>query len=127
LLRFCHAENIIPLIASLNIFKDAEALKADNYESQTGRLFKTSTIAPFSSNLAFVLFKCFDGSRKVQTLLNELPIGVINSGRLPCSVGDERFGRLKDSICDPNDLVDLVRKQTKCHHEICVDEEKVEL
>ncbi len=130
LLRFCHAENILPLVASLRIFKDVDVLKADNYENQTMRLFKTSVIAPFSSNIAFVLFKCSGDSNKtykVQTLINELPVGVIESGRLACSLGNDRFGPLKDSICNLDDLVNLLGNQTSCHKEICNDDQKTEL
>jgi hypothetical protein len=131
LLRFCHAENILPLVASLGIFKDVDELNAENYESQRARLFRSSKITPFSSNIAFVLLKCVDGSKaihKVQTLINELPVGVIDSGRLPCSTDDTRFGRLKESICDHTDLIKLLEQQTKCHKDICFDsDEKVEL
>ncbi len=126
MLRFCHAENIYPLVTSLGIFKDAGALKGDNYENQASRLFKTATIAPFSANIAFVLFKCSHESKlthKVQILINELPVGVIDSGRLACSRDDERLGRLKDSICDARDLIDLVLNNTKCHEGICVEDE----
>ena len=104
LLRFGHAENIIPLITSLNLFKDNLPLKSDNYKNQHHRLFKSGVIAPFSSNIALVLLKCNEKADfRVKLLINELPVGVINAGELECNHEIKNFSshlKLKDSICN---------------------------
>ena len=81
--HFAHAETIIPLVCLLGLYKDKEPLLANNYQEQKTRLFRTSYIAPFSGNVAVVLFTCknveenFD-SFYVQVLVNEKPAA------LPC-------------------------------------------
>ena len=55
---FAHAETLGPLYAALGVFSDKEALRADNFHAQKGRLFRTSLILPFAANLQFVLYEC---------------------------------------------------------------------
>lgn len=79
--HFSHAETIIPLLCLMGLFKDAEPLLANNYEEHKNRLFKTAIIAPFSGNVAVVLFSCTGDnpdSLYVQVLANEMPVA------LPC-------------------------------------------
>lgn len=42
----------------LGLFNDTEPLQAENFKQQKNRQFRTSTISPFSSNIAFVLYYC---------------------------------------------------------------------
>jgi multiple inositol-polyphosphate phosphatase/2,3-bisphosphoglycerate 3-phosphatase len=81
--HFSHAETMIPLICLMGLFRDTEPLLADNYQEQKNRLFKTSNIAPFSGNIAVVLFSCKGDVEKqdslyIQVLANEMPVA------LPC-------------------------------------------
>ena len=81
--HFSHAETIIPLVCLMGLFKDNEALLANNYQKQKDRQFRTANFAPFSGNIAFVLFSCKSDTKKsgmfyVQVLVNEMPIA------LPC-------------------------------------------
>ena len=55
---FAHAETLQPLYALLDLFKDQEKLRADNFLKQLDRNYKISYIAPFGANIAFVLYKC---------------------------------------------------------------------
>ena len=86
--HFSHAETIIPLMCLMGLFKDTEPLLANNYEQQKNRLFKTSNMAPFSGNIAVVLFSCNSHveetkSYYAQVLANEIPVA------LPCCSAKE--------------------------------------
>ena len=132
MLRFGHAENILPLVTSFNLFKDEVPLKGDNYYDQAHRLFKSNIITPFSSNIALVLLKCNNTDNyKVKLLVNELPIGIINSGNLECN--DEESSenlKLKDSICNYlNFKQKLIENNKNCfsNENVCEVNEKEEL
>ena len=55
---FAHGETLQPLYALLDLFKDQEDLKASNFFKHRERKYKTSHIAPFGANIAFVLYRC---------------------------------------------------------------------
>ena len=55
---FAHGETLQPLYALLDLFKDPEELRADNFVRHHERKFKVSYIAPFGANIAFVAYKC---------------------------------------------------------------------
>lgn len=55
---FAHGETLQPLYALLDMFKDHEELRANNFLKHLGRKYKVSYIAPFGANIAFVLYKC---------------------------------------------------------------------
>lgn len=90
-------------MTSLNLFQDIEPLLSDNYEKQINRLFKSSKIAPFSSNVAFVLLKCNETTEnkyKIKILINELPVGLINSGSLFCQNNQNKANfSIQSSLC----------------------------
>lgn len=111
MLRFGHAENIIPMVSVLNLFHDSDELRADNFKQNLGRKFRTGDFSPFSANLAFVLHRCpHDESRgddvnsqfKIHVLLNELPIKIIDGGELACvKMNGKNFRLAEDgSLCD---------------------------
>ncbi|XP_046849483.1 multiple inositol polyphosphate phosphatase 1-like [Xenia sp. Carnegie-2017] len=82
--QFAHSETLIPLLCLMGLNKDSEPLLANNYHKQKNRLFRTSIIAPFSANIAIILYSCqFDmaDSFHVQVLVNE------NVTPLPCCDG----------------------------------------
>lgn len=68
-----HAETLLPLISLLGLFKDKTPPTAANYQSQHNRVFRSSSIVPYASNLLFVLFDCPRGPR-LQLLMNESPV-----------------------------------------------------
>jgi len=100
LLRFGHAENIIPLVTALGLYKNDKPLKARNFENNHDRKFKSSLLSPFSSNVAFVLQKCdSDSSFKVSLFVNELPVWQTKeAGGLECAAGEERSECLFDAL-----------------------------
>ena len=107
--RFGHTETMLPLLSLLGLFKDHESLRADNYYMQQGRLFRTSQIAPFSTNIFFVLYACKNttdtynndalknftkkkdfSEYKVQLLFKERPVDIPACGHSICSYSDIR-------------------------------------
>lgn len=88
-LRFGHAENIIPLVTSLGLFNNSIRLDAGNFELNRNRTFRNALLTPFSSNVAFVLYSCQNSDYKVRVYLNELPLSEMNAGRLLCAGGSD--------------------------------------
>eukprot|EP01132_Coremiostelium_polycephalum_P008292 gene8292-10188_t len=75
-LRFGHAETIIPFIALLGLYKDNYTLTYNLTQDQIdNRLFRTSVISPYASNVGFFLYDCGD-SFKLRVDHNELPIQI---------------------------------------------------
>lgn len=116
LFRFGHAENIYPLVAALNLFKDKDHLQSHNYDSLINRLYKSSKVAPFSSNLALLLIKCDTSNEyKVLLLINELPIGVIQAGKLFCKLKNSVDHLILDkSTCELNDFKNELLENLNC-------------
>ena len=118
--HFSHAETIIPLMCLMELFKHAEPLLANNYQHQKNRLFKTSNMAPFSGNIAVVLFSCKTHAAKtksfyVQVLANEIPIA------LPCCNAKElcpidQFRACFENITKYCDFSKLCNNQTPLEH-----------
>jgi multiple inositol-polyphosphate phosphatase/2,3-bisphosphoglycerate 3-phosphatase len=73
-LRFGHAETLLPLIARLGLFKDPFSLKWNTSQKNfSQRKWRNSQMSSFSSNIAFVLYKC-ESDYKVEVLHNEKQI-----------------------------------------------------
>ncbi|CAD5115955.1 DgyrCDS4885 [Dimorphilus gyrociliatus] len=75
--QFGHAETLMPIIAALGLFRDSTPLRADEFKKNIDRKLRVSKIAPFSTNLAFVLYHCKDENKedyKLQLLFKERPI-----------------------------------------------------
>jgi len=53
---FGHAETVVPLIALLGLF-EGPALTAEGFLLSKHRSFRTSAIAPYSSNIAFLIYR----------------------------------------------------------------------
>lgn len=70
--QFGHSETVVPLMTALGLYKDNSPLLATNFESMSGRKFRTSNIAPYSSNIAFAVYACDD--------LNTLETGSFKPG-----------------------------------------------
>ena len=132
MLRFGHAENIIPFISAFNLYKDDifDGM-AHRYEEMHERAFKNSKISPFSSNVAFVLLKC-NGEHgnfeyKVKVLLNELPMRLIKAGNLQC----EKKQNLNDdhSVCDFQTFKKSLIEGIECFSNpfVCDNDDKGEL
>lgn len=68
-----HAETLLPLISLLGLYKDKNPPTSTNYQSQHNRVFRSSSIVPYASNLIFVLYDCPRGPR-LQLLMNESPV-----------------------------------------------------
>ncbi|XP_043281784.1 multiple inositol polyphosphate phosphatase 1 [Venturia canescens] len=55
---FTHSGTVLKILALLGIAKDEEALKHDSFARDENRLWRTSLIDSFASNIAFVLYNC---------------------------------------------------------------------
>lgn len=55
---FTHSGAILKILSHLGIAKDNKPLLHDNYHSSKDRLWRTSIIGAFASNIAFVLYDC---------------------------------------------------------------------
>ncbi|XP_053393574.1 multiple inositol polyphosphate phosphatase 1-like [Mercenaria mercenaria] len=56
--QFGHSETLVPLMTALGLNKDDGPLLATNFNTMSGRKFRTSNISPYSTNLAFVIYAC---------------------------------------------------------------------
>eukprot|EP00102_Acyrthosiphon_pisum_P021964 XP_016659174.1 PREDICTED: multiple inositol polyphosphate phosphatase 1 isoform X2 [Acyrthosiphon pisum] len=68
---FTHSGTILKMLGLLGLYKDEHKLKHDNYFKMENRLWRTSKIDPFGSNIAFVLYKCNNNETKILTLHQE--------------------------------------------------------
>ncbi|XP_038629744.1 multiple inositol polyphosphate phosphatase 1b isoform X3 [Scyliorhinus canicula] len=86
-LRFGHAETLLPVLTLMGYFKDDHPLLANNFKQQKHRKFKSGRISPFAANLILVLYR-FNGARglgekyRLQLFLNERPLPFPHSGNL---------------------------------------------
>lgn len=67
---FTHSGTLLKLLAHMGLYNDSEPLVASNFEKMSTRLWRTSLIDSFGTNLAFVLFKC-GGTKKVLAMHQE--------------------------------------------------------
>jgi multiple inositol-polyphosphate phosphatase / 2,3-bisphosphoglycerate 3-phosphatase len=73
-MRFAHAETILPFTALLGVYRDATPLLASwTQEQRQSRQWRTSVISPFAGNYAFVLLNC-SGRAMVELRHNEVPL-----------------------------------------------------
>jgi len=108
-LRFAHAETVMPFIALLGLFDDSEPLHWNSSQSTIdNRQWRTSRIAPFASNIAFVLYDCDDGYR-VKLMHNEEEYEFPGCGEMYCPY--ERVQQIYSAVsydnCDFSTLCSL--------------------
>lgn len=53
---FTQSATIQLFLTALGTFKDNEALRADNYQQQQRRNWRSSEVSPFASNLAVIKY-----------------------------------------------------------------------
>lgn len=71
-LYFAHSVTIRAAITKLGLARDSTPPKHDNVAASADRQWKTSRIAPFTANLAVVLYRCTSGEEwKIMFYLNE--------------------------------------------------------
>lgn len=70
-LRFGHAETVMPLFVFFDLFKDSKPLLHSSPQSEwSQRRWNTSKICPFQANIAFFLAEC-NGVESVVIQVNE--------------------------------------------------------
>jgi hypothetical protein len=76
-LRFGHAETVMPLFVFFNLFKDPKPLLHSTPESEwSKRQWNTSKICPFQANIAFFLADCA-GVESVVIQVNEQTVSTV--------------------------------------------------
>lgn len=102
---FAHSHGLLLLLTALQAVKDADVLRADNYEILTDRKWRSSEIAPFAANLAVIKYECRNQAERVKVmfLLNEKPL---------------HFDWCQDGLCNLED----VRKQYNKYTQVDCDE-----
>ncbi|KAJ3274833.1 PHOsphatase [Terramyces sp. JEL0728] len=95
ILKFTHAETMVPLITALGLFEDAFKLGAGLPMSQLRkRRFITSIVAPFMGNAIFELYDC-GKDLQVKLLVNEVYYDIPGCGsRCVLSKFNEIYGHL---------------------------------
>jgi multiple inositol-polyphosphate phosphatase / 2,3-bisphosphoglycerate 3-phosphatase len=78
-MRFAHAETVLPFSALLGIFSEDPVLSWDSPQNIIqNRVYRTSVISPFAANIAFLLYNCSSSSNlndyRVKLLHNEMEI-----------------------------------------------------
>ena len=79
---FGHSESIAGLFTALGLYNDSQPFLASSRVALQNRQMRTSTLMPFSSNLALVLYACKAGANDVnqdttfgvKLLVNEEPV-----------------------------------------------------
>lgn len=100
LLQFSHAGSIKKVFSIFGLFKDENPLKADDICLQD-RKWRSSFIAPFTANLALVLYDC-GTERKVVAFHNEKPVKLNDCPEILCPF--EKFYKTYNPIAEECDL-----------------------
>lgn len=79
-----HSASIQLFLTAMGAGKDAEMLRADNYEQMNLRKYRSSENTPFAANIAAIKYDCPNDSErtKVKFILNQKPmdLGFCNEG-----------------------------------------------
>lgn len=78
---FAHIAIIHLHLTAMGAFRDAEAIRSDNFDRMSNRKWRTSEICPFTANLAAVKYHCHnddaddaDGMYKIRFFMNQKPL-----------------------------------------------------
>ncbi|KAG0716428.1 Multiple inositol polyphosphate phosphatase 1 [Chionoecetes opilio] len=105
LLYFAHDKTVFKVMASLGLFRPAHHLRHDNFEDMKNRVWRSSFVCPFSSNLAFVLYRCA-AEHKVAVFFQGEPLPLTEICQGTVCGWEELQGWLKEKhlSCDLNTL-----------------------
>lgn len=112
---FGHIAIIHLHLTAMGAFKDAEAMRSDNFDRMTNRRWKTSEICPFTANLAAVKYHCHndnDAMYKIKFFLNQKPLELDWCAEGLCKLQDvlEKYSLFdgascSDIYCSDSDLL----------------------
>ncbi|KYQ96649.1 multiple inositol polyphosphate phosphatase [Tieghemostelium lacteum] len=108
ILRFAHAETVIPFLTLLGLYNDTFTLMANSTAEQiANRKFRTSIISPYASNIGFFLLDCGEEGFKIKIEHNELAIQIPGCDSLYCDYS--QFTKLFEQVrqFDWNDYCDI--------------------
>uniref|UniRef100_T1J676 Multiple inositol polyphosphate phosphatase 1 n=1 Tax=Strigamia maritima TaxID=126957 RepID=T1J676_STRMM len=103
-LRFSHSGMMLKLLARMGLFKDDPPLTGENYKIQRNRVWRTSHIDSFSTNLALILLNC-QNEYQVDAYFQERQIQLPGCTSMPCSMPEflQTYQGYADN-CDVNCL-----------------------
>ncbi|XP_060583904.1 multiple inositol polyphosphate phosphatase 1-like [Ruditapes philippinarum] len=90
-----HTDTVVDLATGLGLFKDADAIRAGNYEAMKNRTFRASTHDTFSSHLAFILYNCGGSGADnyaLKLVYNGKPVTIPKCNSETCWYRDFRLG-----------------------------------
>lgn len=87
ILHFSHAGAVKKVYPMFGLFRDKGKLRADGICSQSSREWKSSLIAPFTSNILFILYDC-GNEQKVAAFHNEKPVVIKGCSQHLCPLQD---------------------------------------
>jgi hypothetical protein len=97
ILRFGHAETIIPFYVAMKMFRDKGLLSgAMPFDELIASNFRPGCFSPFEANMVLESYDCA-GEPKIRMLMNESPIPI------ECSTGS-------DHMCIKQDFLDLLKR-----------------
>ncbi|XP_063995033.1 multiple inositol polyphosphate phosphatase 1-like [Diachasmimorpha longicaudata] len=94
---FTHTVTILSFLRDLGAFQDSEPLTANNYRNMMRRRWRTSALAPFSSNILAVFYSCSDSDARHKVMfylqgkalpLDGCQVGLCNWEYLKSKLGD---------------------------------------
>lgn len=103
-----HSTTVITVLTALGLYKDNTHLLATNRQAMENRLFRSSLIAPFSSNIAFVVYSCDSNGTDsqntfmLQVRVNEEPVTLPGCNSIFCP-----YSQVRSSYSDLIDNCDL--------------------
>ncbi|XP_078269280.1 multiple inositol polyphosphate phosphatase 1b [Rhinoraja longicauda] len=119
-LRFGHAETLLPVLTLMGYFQDERPLLASNFEEQRNRKFRSGRISPLAANLLLVLYQCNEARSlgekyKLQLFLNERPLPFPQSGKLVSDYDEVKshYQQLIDTlkfsnVCDDSNCYNFI-------------------
>ncbi|KAJ6641584.1 Multiple inositol polyphosphate phosphatase 1 [Pseudolycoriella hygida] len=100
---FTHSATFQLFLTALGAAKDNDGLRADNYDTQQRRMWKSSELSPFAANLAVIKYECpRDTERnKIMFFLNQKPLHFdwCNVGLCDWSKVQQRYSSFKQTDC----------------------------
>lgn len=75
---FTHSSAIQLFLTAMGVLRDSTELRADNFQQQQRRQWRTSKLGPFTANIAVIRYDCPEDieKQKIMFFLNEKPLDI---------------------------------------------------
>lgn len=113
ILKFAHAETIMPVLTALQLFKDSPLLTANAVV--VNRKWKNSIVSPFGANLWFELHQCGNFDNNPQTSSNfEYRVRILHNEKQQVPPGCTQ-SKLLNKSCSLSDFQKLMQPLLNCN------------